>query len=231
MVRSHHVLPEEAGAFVEGLRTADGLFAVDCDQRIVHWNESAEQLLGRKAEDVLGRPCHEILAGRDSENYRFCRQNCPVTQNARRGRPTPDYDIVSTTADGKDLWANISIMLLKPQRGVPVVIHTFRDVTERRRVETLARRAMESLREIESPSQGEQDAEPAEARPTPVPPLSRREMQVLQLMAVGLSTKDVADHLGVSPITARNHITHVVSKLGASNRLQAVLYASRRRLI
>jgi DNA-binding NarL/FixJ family response regulator len=125
----------------------------------------------------------------------------------------------------------MSVMLLKQPQETPLVLHSFRDVTERRRVETFARRAMESLREIESLPEGEPEQDPDEPRPTPVPPLSRREMQVLQLMAVGLSTRDIADHLGVSPITARNHITHVISKLGAGNRLQAVLYASRRRLI
>ncbi len=234
MVRSHHTLPRRIVPLFEGLRTAEGFFAVDCDQLIVHWNESAEQMLGKAAEEVLGKPCHEVFAGRDSQNFRFCRQNCPVTQNARRGRATPDYDVVASGPDGRDLWANVSVMLLKQPRGAPLVLHTFRDVTERRRVETFARRAMESLREIESPparADTETGEEADEPRPTPVPPLSRREMQALQLMAVGLSTRDIAEHLGVTAITARNHITHVISKLGASNRLQAVLYASRRRLI
>ena len=231
MVRSHHALPKHMAPFIEGLKTAEGFFAVDCDQNIIHWNESAEQMLGRKAEDVLGKPCHEVFAGRDAQNFRFCRVNCPVTQNARRGRTTTDYDVIAKRADGRDLWANMSVMLLKQPQATPLVLHSFRDVTERRRVETFARRAMESLREIESLPEGEPEQDPDEPRPTPVPPLSRREMQVLQLMAVGLSTRDIADHLGVSPITARNHITHVISKLGAGNRLQAVLYASRRRLI
>ncbi len=231
MVRSHHTLPKEVAPFFASLKTAEGFFAVDCDQRIIHWNESAEQMLGRPADEVLGEHCHEVFAGRDSQNFRFCRQNCPVTQNARRGRATADYDVVATSADGKDLWANVSVMLLKQPQAAPLVLHTFRDVTERRRVETFARRAMESLREIESPPPGQPEQDAEEPRPTPIPPLSRREMQALQLMAVGLSTKEIAEHLGVSPITARNHITHVITKLGAGNRLQAVLYASRRRLI
>lgn len=231
MVRSHHDVPKEITPLLDNLKTAEGFFAVDCDQRIVHWNEAAEQMLGQTAAEVLGKPCHEVFAGRDAQNFRFCRSNCPVTQNARRGRPTQDYDLVAKRPDGKDMWANVSVMLLKNPQEPPLVLHTVRDVTERRRVETFARRAMESLREIESPPASESGPETEEPRPTPIPPLSRREMQVLQLMAVGLTTKDIADHLGISPITARNHITHVISKLGAGNRLQAVLYASRRRLI
>jgi len=231
MVRSHHAPRKEEALIFDGLRTAEGFFAVDCDQRVIHWNDAAEQMLGVTAEAALGRPCHEVFAGRDAQNFRFCRENCPVTQNARRGRTTQDYDVIATRSDGKDVWVNVSVMLLKKAQEAPLVLHTFRDVTERRRVETFARRAMESLREIESPPPGEPEQDTEEPRPTPIPPLSRREMQVLQLMAVGLSTKEIAEHLGVSPITARNHITHVISKLGAGNRLQAVLYASRHRLI
>jgi PAS domain S-box-containing protein len=231
MVRSHQTLNRDDSAYVSTIKTAEGFFAVDCDQRIVHWNEAAEQMLGHAAADVLGRPCHEVFAGRDAQNFRFCRPNCPVTQNARRGRGTLDYDVVAKKPDGRDMWANVSVMLLKRPQESPLVLHTFRDVTERRRVETFARRAIDNLHEIESPPPGEPEPETEEPRPTPIPPLSRREMQVLQLMAVGLATKDIADHLGVSPITARNHITHVITKLGAGNRLQAVLYATRRHLI
>jgi len=231
MVRSHHTAVNGATVALSGLKTAEGFFAVDCDQRIVHWNEAAEQMLGYSAEDVLGKHCHEVFGGRDAQNFQFCRANCAVTQNARRGRPTQDYDVVVKKPDGTDMWANVSVMLLKRHKESPLILHTFRDVTERRRIETFARRALESLRELESPPPGEPEPDAEEPRPTPVPPLSRREMQVLQLMAVGLTTKDIAAHLGISPITARNHITHVITKLGAGNRLQAVLYASRRRLI
>jgi DNA-binding NarL/FixJ family response regulator len=130
------------------------------------------------------------------------------------------------------VWVNVSVMVLKGKRmRHPYVMHLLRDVTERRRVERLARRAMDALREI-SPEPGEDGAEGlAGPRPAPAPALSRREMEVLRLLAVGMSTAHIARHLGISPITARNHVTHVVSKLGAQSRLQAVLYASRRRLV
>ena len=216
-----------------GLQSADGVFCVDRSQRITHWSPSAEQILGHTAEEVLGRPCYEVLGGRDSQNYRFCRRNCPIVSNARRGRLTADYDLLARTKDGAEAWINVSILLLKISRGrSPLVVHLIRDVTERRRVEGLAQRAVETLLELTvGPGQPAVPTSQPDPRPTPLPALSRRELQVLQLLASGLGTHQIADNLGVSPITARNHITHVVSKLGARNRLQAVLYASRRQLI
>ncbi len=233
LVSSKRLISNDLKELLGGLQSADGVFCVDRSQRIIHWSPSAEQILGHSAGEVLGQPCHKVLGGRDSQNYRFCRRNCPIMTNARRGRPTTDYDVLTRTKGGADVWINVSILLLKSKRSrSPLVVHLIRDVTERRRVEVLARRAVETLRELTvGPGQPAAQASQPDPRPTPLPALSKRELQVLQLLASGLDTRQIAENIGVSPITARNHITHVVSKLGARNRLQAVLYASRRRLI
>ena len=226
-------MPDDVQELLDGLQSADGIFCVDRNQRIIHWSPSAEQILGHPAHEVLGRFCYDVLGSRDSQNYRFCRPNCPVVANARRGRLTSDYDVLTATKGGSEVWINVSILLLKAKRSQsPLIIHLIRDVTERRRVEGLARRAVDTLRELSTgPGQTARLAADPDTRPTPLPALSRRELEVLQLLASGLGTRQIAENLGVSPITARNHITHVVTKLGARNRLEAVLYASRRRLI
>ncbi|MER3398268.1 MAG: hypothetical protein C4316_06980 [Chloroflexota bacterium] len=74
-----------AEPFWEGLVTADGVFAVDLQQRVVFWGPTVEGLTGRQTDQVLGKPCYEVVAGRDTRNHRFCRRNCPVIVNARRG--------------------------------------------------------------------------------------------------------------------------------------------------
>lgn len=55
--------------------------------------------------------------------------------------------------------------------------------------------------------------------------LSRREVEVLQLAARGLTTREIADRLVISPKTADHHIQHIYSKIGVSTRAAAALWA------
>jgi HD-GYP domain-containing protein (c-di-GMP phosphodiesterase class II) len=55
--------------------------------------------------------------------------------------------------------------------------------------------------------------------------LTERELQVLRLLARGLSTKAIADELVISHKTAGSHIEHIYAKTGAANRAQASVYA------
>ena len=57
------------------------------------------------------------------------------------------------------------------------------------------------------------------------PTLSAREQEILELVAVGLSAKEVAGELGIAPRTVDSHIEHIRLKLGARNRVQMVAKA------
>jgi len=56
----------------------------------------------------------------------------------------------------------------------------------------------------------------------PVEPLSAREIEVLELLAEGLSNREIAQRLYISPNTVRVHTHHIYGKLGVGNRMQAV---------
>ncbi len=45
-------------------RTADAALVLDQDGKVVFWNGAAERLLGFRADEVLGRPCHEVTRGK-----------------------------------------------------------------------------------------------------------------------------------------------------------------------
>jgi DNA-binding NarL/FixJ family response regulator len=62
-------------------------------------------------------------------------------------------------------------------------------------------------------------------------PLTRREREVLELVAHGLSNRQIAERLGISEHTAKFHVAAVSAKLGASSRTEAVSRGVRRGLI
>jgi DNA-binding NarL/FixJ family response regulator len=57
--------------------------------------------------------------------------------------------------------------------------------------------------------------------------LSPRELEVLQLIARGLDNSEIAAALSISPRTAKNHVSSILSKLEVPNRIQAATYAVR----
>ena len=61
--------------------------------------------------------------------------------------------------------------------------------------------------------------------------LTPREMEVLKLIADGLTNKDIADALVLSEKTVKNHINNIFSKLHVYDRSQAILYAIRKGLV
>lgn len=210
-------------------RTADGVYAVDARQRIVYWNASAQQILGWKADEVVGQRCFELLSGGDYEGHQFCRRNCPTITSARKGKPVGNYDFLTRRKDGGPIWLNVSI-ILPPTGGRNGVcaVHVFRDVSERRRSEQLAQMTLETVARFSGGEEGDVQTKPY---PPPGPPLTQRELEVLRLLASGVATEDIATTLRVSRSTARNHIESILAKLGVHSRLQAVVYASRHGLI
>jgi NarL family two-component system response regulator LiaR len=76
----------------------------------------------------------------------------------------------------------------------------------------IARRVLQEMRE------------PVQQTPTP-DPLTGREMEVLGLVAQGLSNREVAERLTITEATVRSHVSNVLSKLHLANRVQATLYA------
>ena len=64
-----------------------------------------------------------------------------------------------------------------------------------------------------------------------MPHLTKRQLEVLRLLAEGLSTAEIATELGLRKTTVRNYIANLLVALGAHTRLQAVIAARKAGLI
>lgn len=69
--------------------------------------------------------------------------------------------------------------------------------------------------------------QPTEDLPPTKEPLTGREMQVLRLIAQGLTNLEIAEELVISERTVRTHVSNILGKLHLANRTQAALYALR----
>ncbi|MCC9603255.1 response regulator transcription factor [Stieleria sp. JC731] len=62
-------------------------------------------------------------------------------------------------------------------------------------------------------------------------PLTHRESEVLRQMAQGLTNKEIAKMLGISYETVKEHVQHILRKIGVTDRTQAAVWAVRRNLV
>jgi DNA-binding NarL/FixJ family response regulator len=62
-------------------------------------------------------------------------------------------------------------------------------------------------------------------------PLTKRENEVLKQLAFGLSNKEIAQALGISYETVKEHVQHILRKIGVSDRTQAAVWAVRKQLV
>jgi len=195
--------------------TGDGAFVITGDGKIILWNCVAERMLGYTASETIGRSCCDILVGRDGDNNRLCYRGCHVMSLVEVGDPVQSFDMQTRTKSGRRIWLNVSILTATNGHGEPVTIHLFRDVTATKELLNLVQERL---------------AAPADA-PSGNGGLTRRELEILRVVATGADTKTTAEQLHVRPATVRNHVQNILGKLGVHSRLQAVAYATTHRFL
>jgi PAS domain S-box-containing protein len=217
-LRAIHAEPEESSYLVTVLsQTADAMVAIDLEGRILGWNAAAEGLFGHPSQDVIGRPCHEVLDFEDRCGNTVCDAECALHGKPRRegSRVVPTREVLARTDAGRRLWLSMTTVLVPPAPDERCGrIHLMRQVGVTPELEEAI------LERLTQPKRGEVDA-------SVIDQLTLREREVLRLLAEGLGTQEIADQLFVSSTTARNHVQHILSKLNCHTRLEAVALALR----
>jgi PAS domain S-box-containing protein len=209
--------PAELPQAVESLlnaRTADAVFVVDPNYRIVHWDVRSESLTGLMAEEMIGKPCYEVLRGECEGGSSFCSHQCSVMQLAQSGRPVSNYDMLISTRWGQKKWVNVSNLIVDSEEG-PYLVHLVRDTQKTHETLEMARGLIELSSNKRSLAPDHRD----------LPTITPRQMEVLELLAEGKSAKEIGQALYLSQATVRNHVRSLLQALGAHSQLEALAKA------
>ena len=91
--------------------------ASDARGRVVFWNRAAERVLSRSSASALGRRCHDLIQARDVFGNRFCTENCPVVDMARRNEAIHPFEW-QVAGPARERRRKVQVQILRvPGRG------------------------------------------------------------------------------------------------------------------
>jgi DNA-binding NarL/FixJ family response regulator len=137
-------------------------------------------------------------------------------------------DVVIVDEDGQSVdtaAARDYISEVSPQSSL-CVLETLRDLTVNEVLETV-RRMGPAAAAVSSMSNRHLRVVAAPEERDALASLSERELQVVRLVAEGLSNKEISARLTLSDKTVKNHISHILAKMGLTARTQVAVYAIR----
>ena len=189
--------------------------------RVVFWNRAAERVLSRSSVSALGRRCHDLVQARDVFGNRFCTENCPVVDMARRNEAIRPFEW-QVAGPARDSRRKVQVQILRvPGRGPGqyTLVHLLEPIDDDAHLSRLLSALQATPKMPTLPPAPSPEAVPA--------PLSRREREVLACIARGLQNKEIAAKLGISLATARNHVHAILEKLEVHSKLEALSLAVR----
>jgi PAS domain S-box-containing protein len=207
------------------------VLVVDQDQTIIFWNQAAQDMLGHATKEVLGQACYEILKGRSDQGRLVCMQHCRIMRTSIKGEAVDNFDATVRMKWNGVRWVNFSTFTVqhKGNRHEPLLVHLFREATQKKKNEQFVDEVSKQFQELlgdyllEDPAGATNHIQDFGLTP--------RQLEVLALLAKGVSTAEIARTLTISPATARNHIRSVLQKLNVHSRLEAVVFALRHGLV
>jgi len=195
------------------------------DRRILFFNRALTGLLGM-AEPPVGEYCYRCFQGRKADGSTLCSPSCRRIPELLSGLHVPPVLMwFRSISSGERLLQHQILPLERTNGGVEtpgLCLSLYQEVE----ASTEITRALEDLSGLHQ-SVFRAPYVPAVPQGPRISPLSERESDVLTLLHEGLKTHEIADRLGISASTVRNHIQRVLGKLKVHNRLQAVVAARR----
>lgn len=220
-------LAVEGGGEVERLRrlceaAREGI-AIHKKGEILDVNTRLTAMLGYSQEELIGMHVLEFAAP----------ESQALLWDRIRNVSGEPFDVVGLRRDGAQIALEV-ISERIPCDGKRVCIVVFRDAGPRRLVRQAQDEGIGKLKanlDEEARAQGEPEPPSRrrrqDRRTSGLAALSERENEVLTHLASGLTNGEIANRLGVSKRTVDHHVSHILTKLNAKNRIQAIIAAER----
>ena len=188
-------------------------YAVSLEQKIVFWNRTAERILGFSSREVLGQRCYDVTTGTGSLSLApECLRGCTPKRYLRAGLIPPPARLPILCSSGSYKWVSTTPMVIAGiLDGAPMLVHLFDDAEEAQ----VDHRVKDPVRHATGVVSAPMPSQQPQAHPTTddASDLSRRELEVLRLVALGLEAKRIAVHLGIGCHTVRNNLRNLRNKL------------------
>ena len=199
------------------------------DDRFIEVNSGYVKLTGYDSAEVVGKTSRQLGMWSSSEDQ------AKLEAAFRGGGDFSELELKLRTKDGL-----IRDILLSGQQityhGQPTWLKMFNDVTDQHRSQE---ELMAAIREVMSDSawfgqsvvqrlaeiRGGSPHDEGEFE------LTARERQVLELVAAGLNDEEIAEILGISQKTVRNHVSNTYAKTGVHSRSEAIVWARERGMV
>ncbi|HQR67686.1 MAG TPA: PAS domain-containing protein [Thermoanaerobaculia bacterium] len=203
---------------IAGAETA--AFAMDRNERLIYWNSAAEKLFGWTADEVLGKACFSVLAGRDPFGNLYCMRDCAIMRSAIDGASVEPFLMDIARKRGGSLKVKVRVVPL-PAAGktVSCLMH----LVERGEPAELER-LVASLRTAARPAADSPKADPVLS----VVAVSLKKKEIVVLLSHGHAVLNIAAKRNHSNATVRNDIQNILRKLEVHSQVEAIAVAFRR---
>ena len=195
---------------------------IDSSHRVVYWNDFAEGLLGWSSREALGRSCYDVFKGHDIFGNVCCFRDCGVAVASMHGETVAPFVMDAQHRDGTPLrLVTRTVALPSPGAAFRSLVHLF-ERGDGAALDAVVRRIGAVVAAKPEPLAG-----PPESSLN----LTRREVEVLQFIASGYSSLNIAARLNLSHATVRNHIQNLLRRMEVHSQVDAISVAFRRGLL
>ena len=208
--------PRDRSSYVPAWVSSVGapLWISSPDGIVSYINERAETLLGRSATECLGWPCSSVISGTASTCCPFCGPQSPVFSRYQQHQPIEPVELQVVTSRGEGRWILLMVIPVdSPDGSGPWLVHFAFSENRAYSIEKY-------LNKISSRTPHDGAGDPTLQRYG----LTSRETEILRLLADDKSLYSIANGLHISYATVRNHVQHILTKLGVHSIIEAVAY-------